>query len=194
MKIGVLSVQGAVTEHLRHLEQCNVESIAVKNRKTLQQVSGLIIPGGESTTIGKLISIFGLADLIRKRSNEGNLAIFGTCAGMILMARDISDGLPGQPSLNLMDVQVKRNAFGRQQESFEMELQFNSLDHPLTAIFIRAPIIEKTGSGVTVLASLPEGIVAARQDNLLATSFHPELVEDLRIHQYFIDMCHNLSF
>ncbi|MDY6827344.1 MAG: pyridoxal 5'-phosphate synthase glutaminase subunit PdxT [Bacillota bacterium] len=192
MKIGVLSVQGAVTEHLRHLEQCKVESIAVKNRNALCQVSGLIIPGGESTTIGKLISIFGLADSIRERSKEGNLAVFGTCAGMILMARDISDGLPGQPSLNLMDVQVKRNAFGRQRESFETELQFDSLTYPLTAVFIRAPIIEKAGPGVTVLASLPEGIVAARQDNLLATSFHPELVDDLRIHQYFIDMCCSL--
>ncbi|HED23641.1 MAG TPA: pyridoxal 5'-phosphate synthase glutaminase subunit PdxT [Firmicutes bacterium] len=189
MKIGVLAVQGAVTEHLRHLEQCNAESVAVKDRETLEQVSGLIIPGGESTTIGKLISIFGLVDPIRERSKEGRLAVFGTCAGMILLAENISDGLPGQPGLNLMDIQVKRNAFGRQRESFETELQFDSLDRSLTAVFIRAPIIEKTGPEVEILATLQEGIVAARQGKLLATSFHPELVGDLRIHRYFIEMC-----
>ncbi len=189
MKIGVLSVQGAVSEHIRHLELCGTEAVAVKDSETIKQVSGLIIPGGESTTIGKLIEIFGLADLIRKRNREGSLAVFGTCAGMILIARDITDGIQGQQRLGLMDIAVKRNAFGRQRESFETELDFETFETPLTAVFIRAPIIEATGSGVVTLAKLPEGIVAARQGNLLATSFHPELTTDLRVHRYFVQMC-----
>lgn len=189
MKVGVLSVQGAVSEHIRHLESCNVDAVAVKNCDSLNEVSGLIIPGGESTTIGKLIETFGLADLIRDRNRQGSLAVFGTCAGMVLIAREILDGIPGQPKLDLMDITVQRNAFGRQRESFETELSFNTFETSLTAVFIRAPIIEKTGSGVTVLASMPEGIVAARQKNILATSFHPELTDDLRVHQYFIEMC-----
>lgn len=189
MKVGVLAVQGAVSEHLKHLESCNVEAVSVKNSGILEEVSGLIIPGGESTTIGKLLEIFGLADLIRARVRQGNLAVFGTCAGMVLMAGEIMDGFKGQPKLGLMDISVLRNAFGRQRESFETELEFATFDHPLTAVFIRAPIIEKAGSGVEILAELPEGIVAARQGNLLATSFHPELTDDLRLHQYFIRMC-----
>jgi len=189
MKIGVLAVQGAVSEHIRHLERCNVDAVAVKNLESLNEVSGLILPGGESTTIGKLIEAFGLADLIRDRNRQGSLALFGTCAGMVLIAREILDGIPGQPKLDLMDITVQRNAFGRQRESFETELDFNSFESPLTAVFIRAPIIEKTGPGVKVLASMPEGIVAARQGNILTTSFHPELTDDLRVHQYFIEMC-----
>ncbi len=191
MKIGVLSVQGAVSEHIGHLENCDAEAIAVKNRESLNNVSGLIIPGGESTTIGKLIELFGLAEMIRERSRQGNLAVFGTCAGMILIAGSVTDGIRGQPKLGLMDIQVRRNAFGRQKESFETDLDFRTFNSPLTAVFIRAPIIEDTGAGVEVLAELPEGIVAARQGNLLATSFHPELTDDLRVHRYFINMCKN---
>lgn len=189
MIVGVLSVQGAVSEHLEHLKRCAVETAAVKNIESLNKVSGLIIPGGESTTIGKLLEIFGLAEEIRSRSLQGNLAVFGTCAGMVLMAREIMDGIKGQPKLALMDISVQRNAFGRQRESFETELVFDSFDSPLTAIFIRAPLIAKSGPGVEVLARVPEGIVAARQGNLLTTSFHPELTDDLRVHQYFIEMC-----
>ncbi len=189
MKIGVLSVQGAVIEHIRHLERCGVGAVAVKNRESLNGISGLIIPGGESTTIGKLIETFGLADLIRERNRQGNLAVFGTCAGMVLIARDIIAGSKEQPKLGLMDITVQRNAFGRQKESFETEVEFKSFDAPLTAVFIRAPIIEKAGPEIETLANMPEGIVAARQGNLLATSFHPELTDDLRVHQYFISMC-----
>jgi pyridoxal 5'-phosphate synthase pdxT subunit len=189
IRIGVLSVQGAVSEHLKALEQCNVEAVAVKNIESLNTVGGLIIPGGESTTIGKLIDIFGLAELIRARSRQGSLAVFGTCAGMVLMANKVSGGEEGQIKLNLMDISVKRNAFGRQRESFETELEFASFDSPIKAVFIRAPIITDSGSEVKVLAKTEEGVVAARQGNLLTTSFHPELTDDLRIHQYFIEMC-----
>lgn len=192
MIVGVLSVQGAVSEHLKHLERCAVETAAVKNIESLNKISGLIIPGGESTTIGKLLEIFGLAEAIRRRSLQENLAVFGTCAGMVLMAREIMDGIKGQPKLALMDISVQRNAFGRQRESFETELEFDSFDSPLTAVFIRAPLIAKSGPGVEVLARVPEGIVAARQGNLLTTSFHPELTDDLRVHQYFIEMCRNI--
>jgi len=192
MKIGVLSVQGAVSEHMNHLERCNVEAVAVKNAESLNEVKGLIVPGGESTTIGKLIDIFGLSDLIRSRNSQGKLAVFGTCAGMVLMASEVIDGIKEQPKLNLMDIGVQRNAFGRQRESFETELEFNSFKEPLTAVFIRAPLIVKTGEGVEVLSKMPEGIVAARQGHLLATSFHPELTDDLRVHRYFIEMCRNL--
>jgi pyridoxal 5'-phosphate synthase pdxT subunit len=174
MKVGVLSVQGAVSEHMSHLERCNIEAVAVKNSETLQEVSGLIIPGGESTTIGKLIEIFGLADQIRDRSRQGKLAVFGTCAGMVLMAKEILDGAKEQPRLSLMDVSVQRNAFGRQKESFETEIDFSPFDSPLTAVFIRAPIIETGGPGITVLSSMAEGIVAAREGSLLATSFCPQ--------------------
>ncbi len=189
IKIGVLSVQGAVSEHLKHLELCNIEARAVKDITSLSEVNGLIIPGGESTTIGKLIDIFGLADLIRERSRQGNLAVFGTCAGMVLMAREVMDGIEDQPKLALMDISVQRNAFGRQRESFETELEFDKFNHSLTAVFIRAPIINEVGNEVEVLSEMPEGIVAARQGNLLVTSFHPELTDDLRVHQYFIEMC-----
>ncbi|MDW7730456.1 MAG: pyridoxal 5'-phosphate synthase glutaminase subunit PdxT [Bacillota bacterium] len=189
MKIGVLSVQGAVSEHLGHLNKCGVEAVAIKNIATLDEVSGLVIPGGESTTIGKLIEIFGLAESIKKRSLEGSLAIFGTCAGMVLMAREISDGTNNQPILGLLDIKVKRNAFGRQRESFETEIEFDSFAYPLIGVFIRAPIIEKTGDGVEVLAKMPEGIIAAQKGNLLTTSFHPELTDDLRVHQYFAEIC-----
>ncbi len=192
MKIGVLAIQGAVSEHIRHLEHCGVEAVAVKNRESLNKASGLIIPGGESTTIGKLIDIFGLADLIRERNRQGSLAVFGTCAGMVLVAQNILDGIREQPRLDLMDISVQRNAFGRQKESFETELDFKSFNSPLTAVFIRAPIIEKASPAVETLAVLPEGIVAARQGSLLATSFHPELTDDLRVHHFFINICKEL--
>ncbi len=192
MIIGVLSIQGAVSEHLNHLEQCSVEAIPVKNKESLAAVSGLIIPGGESTTIGKLIEITGLAAPIRERSNNGTLAVFGTCAGMVLMARAVADGSQAQPKLDLMDTRVKRNAFGRQRESFETELNFKGLDTPLPGVFIRSPIILEAGAAVEVLASMPEGIVAARQANLLATSFHPELTGDFRVHRLFVEICERL--
>jgi pyridoxal 5'-phosphate synthase pdxT subunit len=192
MKIGVLAVQGAISEHLRHLTRCGAEALAIKEISALDQVSGLIIPGGESTTIGKLIEIFGLAESIKNRCCDGSLAVFGTCAGMVLMAEEVTDGLPDQPHLNLMSIKVKRNAFGRQRESFETKLQFDSFESDLTGVFIRAPKIEETGENVEVLARLEEGIVAARQGLMLTTSFHPELTDDLRVHLYFMEICKSI--
>jgi pyridoxal 5'-phosphate synthase pdxT subunit len=192
MKVGVLAVQGAVSEHLSHLGRCGIDAVAVKEKTALDKVSGLIIPGGESTTIGKLLETFGLANSIRERCCDGSLAVFGTCAGMVLMAEEVTDGLPDQPHLGLMKIKVKRNAFGRQRESFETELQFNSFEPALTAVFIRAPKIEKAAAGVEVLARLEEDIVAARQGLMLTTSFHPELTDDLRVHRYFIEICKSI--
>jgi len=192
MKIGVLSIQGAVSEHLKHLEQCSVEAVPVKNNHSLAEVDGLVIPGGESTTIGKLIEISGLGAPIRERSKNGTLAVFGTCAGLVLMAGAVVDGSRDQPRLDLMNTKVKRNAFGRQRESFETELDFKGLEAPLPGVFIRSPIIMEAGDDVEILASLPEGIVAARQANLLATSFHPELTGDYRVHRLFVEICERL--
>jgi pyridoxal 5'-phosphate synthase pdxT subunit len=192
MKVGVLAVQGAVSEHLSHLRRCGIDAVAVKEKTALDKVSGLIIPGGESTTIGKLLDTFGLANSIRERCCDGSLAVFGTCAGMVLMAEEVTDGLPGQPHLGLMKIKVKRNAFGRQRESFETELQFNSFEPALTAVFIRAPKIEEAAAGVEVLARLEEDIVAAKQGLMLTTSFHPELTDDLRVHRYFIEICKSI--
>ncbi len=193
MKIGVLAIQGAVAEHLKLLERCGVHAVPVKDPEALESTAGLIIPGGESTTIGKLLEQYKLAEPIRKRSAQKTLAVFGTCAGMVLMAREISDGIAGQPKLGLLDIKVRRNAFGRQRESFETELNFHSFDRPLAGVFIRAPIVEEAGPDVKVLASLPEGTVAVRQGGLLAVSFHPELTDDLRVHGYFVKMCANIK-
>ncbi len=189
MKIGVLSIQGAVSEHLDRLEETGVEALPVNKEASLNLVCGLVIPGGESTTIGKLISASGLAEPIATGVRNKKLALFGTCAGMVLMASSVVDGAEEQPKLDLMDISVRRNAFGRQRESFETSLEFKPFEKPLTGVFIRSPLIVETGVGVDILAELPEGIVAARQDNLLAVSFHPELTDDLRIHRYFIEMC-----
>lgn len=192
MKIGVLSVQGAVSEHLKMLKLCGLEALPVSEKNSLSEVKGLIIPGGESTTIGKLIEEAGLAETIKNRSRDGSLAVFGTCAGMVLMAGEVTDGLENQPKLELMNIKVKRNAFGRQRESFETVLDFADFEKPLPGVFIRSPIIEEASAEVNILAKLPEGAVAARQGNMLTTAFHPELTDDLRVHQYFIDICKEL--
>jgi len=189
MKIGVLSIQGAVSEHLSHIARCDVEAVPVKTKEILCEVSGLVIPGGESTTIGKLIEISGLAAPIRERAHSGTLALFGTCAGLVLLAQEVLDGTKNQPKLELMNTRVKRNAFGRQRESFETKLEVKGFTSPLVGVFIRAPIIVEAGEDVEELARLPEGIVAARQGNLLAVSFHPELTDDRRMHQLFVEMC-----
>lgn len=189
MKIGVLSIQGAVSEHISHLARCGVEAVPVKTREALSEVSGLVIPGGESTTIGKLIEASGLAAPIREQAQNGALALFGTCAGLVLLAREVLDGTNEQPKLELMNTRVKRNAFGRQRESFETELEVKGFTSPLVGVFIRAPIIVEAGAGVEELARLPEGIVAARQGNLLAVSFHPELTDDPGMHRLFVEMC-----
>ena len=187
MKIGVLAAQGAFAEHIAVLRQLNAEAIPVRLPHQLAGLDGLIIPGGESTTISKLLSDYSLTDEIKDLASSG-MPIFGTCAGLILMAKEISDA-HAEP-LKLMDIEVKRNAFGRQKESFETELSIPAIgDKPFHAVFIRAPLIEAVNGNVEILAKLDSGnIVAVRQDNLLAASFHPELTDDPRFHQYFIDI------
>jgi len=190
MKIGVLAVQGAFIEHEQMLQRIGAEPVEVRLPAHLEGLDGLIIPGGESTTIGRMIEKWGLLEPIQALARSG-LPVWGTCAGMILMAKEVVDGVPGQPLLGLMDVTVRRNAFGRQVDSFETDLEVPALgDPPFRAVFIRAPLIERVGEGVEVLARLEDGtVVAVRQGNLLATSFHPELTEDERFHRYFVGLC-----
>lgn len=187
MKIGVLAAQGAFAEHIKVLNQLDTEARPVRLPRELKGVDGLIIPGGESTTISRLIAAYELEDEIKALAREGK-PVFGTCAGMILLSGDISGNTTRV--LGLMDIRVKRNAFGRQRDSFETELAIPALgDKPYLAVFIRAPLIERCGDGVEVLAKLGEGaIVAARQGKILVTAFHPELTGDLRFHRYFLDM------
>ncbi len=187
MKIGVLASQGAFIEHIEKLRQLGVEAMPVRLPEELEGLDGLIIPGGESTSIGRLMRDYKLTQTIRDKVKDG-MPVFGTCAGMILMARK-SSGADFEP-LGLMDITVKRNAFGRQRESFETELNVPALGtKPFPGVFIRAPLIEQANGKVEVLAQLADGtIVAAREGKMLALSFHPELTDDLRFHQYFLEL------
>jgi 5'-phosphate synthase pdxT subunit len=187
MRIGVLAVQGAFVEHIAALEKLDVEALPVRLPAELAGLDGLVIPGGESTTISQLMLDYNLASGIRNMAERG-LTIMGTCAGMILLAREPSD--PKVRPLGLMDITVKRNAFGRQRESFEAELAIPALgEKPFPGIFIRAPIIEQANGSAEVLSRLDnDTIVAARQERLLASAFHPELTNDLRFHKYFVDI------
>ncbi|MDQ6694713.1 MAG: pyridoxal 5'-phosphate synthase glutaminase subunit PdxT [Chloroflexota bacterium] len=189
MKIGVLALQGAFREHIEALKQLGAEAVEVRLPEHLEGIDGLIIPGGESTAIGKLAVKYGLQEAIRLFAEAGK-PLYGTCAGMILLSTDATRAGRDQPLLGVMDVQVERNAFGRQVDSFETDLAVPVLgDKPFPAIFIRAPKIGKVGTNVQVLAKLPDGVpVAARQGNMIVTSFHPELTEDLRFHKYFLEM------
>lgn len=187
MKIGVLAAQGAFIEHVAALERLNVTASEVRLPGELNGLDGLIIPGGESTTISKLMHDFGLTEKVKALAKEG-LPVFGTCAGMILLANKIIGG--SVEPLGLMDITVRRNAFGRQVDSFEVELPIPVLGKkPFPCVFIRAPLIEEVRDGAEVLARLPdERCVAVRQAQFLALSFHPELTTDLRFHQYFLDI------
>lgn len=187
MRVGVLALQGAFREHQKALSECGVDSALIKKPGQLAGISALIIPGGESTTIGKLLKEFGLLGPIKKMGEEG-LPIFGTCAGMILLAKDIADS--EQPRLGLMDIAVERNAFGRQVESFEADTDVPDLGpKPFRTVFIRAPYILSVKSGVEVLARYDSKIIFARQGKFLAAAFHPELTGDLRVHRYFLKNC-----
>ena len=188
--VGVLALQGAFDAHVRRLTDLGLESRLVKNISELDDLDGIILPGGESTTMSNLLVTSGLGDELGRRLHDG-LPVFGTCAGMIMMARTIQDGRPDQISLDAMDIQVRRNGYGRQNDSFEQDISVTSLDSPFHALFIRAPIIESFGDGVEVLASVNEHPVLVRQANALASSFHPELVSDLRVHEIFLSMIHN---
>lgn len=188
MKIGVLALQGAFAEHIAVLRKLGVEAVEVRLPEQLDGLDGLIIPGGESTSITLLMKNYRIADVIGRLAKSG-FPIFGTCAGMIVLARELSDAGGVEP-VGAMDIKVTRNAFGRQVDSFEAELAVPAIGkEPFTAVFIRAPLIESAGKAVEVLAKLDDGtVVAARQGKLLVTSFHPELTDDARIHKYFLDM------
>jgi 5'-phosphate synthase pdxT subunit len=187
MKIGVLALQGAFIEHITILRRLKVEALPVRLPQELIGLDGLIIPGGESTSITRLMLSYDLMNEIRNLAKNG-LPIFGTCAGMVLLAREISDS--DVEPVGVMDMVVRRNAFGRQKDSFETELLIPVLgEKPFPGVFIRAPVIEQVNSKVKVLARLDDGtIVAARQGKLLASAFHPELTNDLRFHQYFLSI------
>mgnify|MGYP005845713503 CR=1 FL=1 len=186
-RIGVLALQGAFTEHIEMLRRIGAEAVPVRLPRELEAVNGVVIPGGESTTIGKLMVRYELAPALKKLIADG-LPVLGTCAGMILLAREVTD--LNEYSLGVLDISVRRNAFGRQVDSFETDLPMPALGgSPFHAVFIRAPWIERVGKGVEVLASLPDGRpVAARSGNLVAAAFHPELALDTRFHRYFLNI------
>ena len=187
MRIGVLALQGAFREHRRVLEQLGAETIEVRHPRDLDGLDGLVIPGGESTTIRLLMEEFGLAEPLRDRIAEG-LPVLGTCAGMIVLSKRIEgETLPG---LDALDVDVRRNAFGRQVDSFETDLDFPSLgDEPFHAVFIRAPVVASVGPDVDVLARLDDGrIVGVREGSIIGVAFHPELTDDARLHAYFLQL------
>jgi 5'-phosphate synthase pdxT subunit len=184
-RVGVLALQGDFREHLHLLEALGVGPVSVKTPEGLAGVDALIIPGGESTTIGKMATRFGLIQPLRD-SIEAGLPTYGTCAGLILLAGAVTEG--DQPLIGALDVVVRRNAFGRQNESFEADLDVEGLDEPFHAVFIRAPWVEKVGSEVEVLADVDDHPVMVRQGKVLATSFHPELTGDARIHRMLLEL------
>jgi 5'-phosphate synthase pdxT subunit len=192
VKIGVLALQGDVREHIQSLSDCGVDALAVKTKSEIENISALVIPGGESTTIAKLARSFDLFDLIKDRI-KGGMPTYGSCAGMILLSDVIEDAIIGQESFGGIDMVVKRNAFGRQVDSFETDLKFKGItDPPVRAVFIRAPWVESVGENVEVLAEISDSAgqrhsVAVRQGHLLATSFHPELTGDNRVHKFFVE-------
>jgi 5'-phosphate synthase pdxT subunit len=189
--VGVLALQGDVVEHVRALRLAGARPVTVRRPDELHAVDGLVIPGGESTTMWKLAVIFELVEPLRKRIS-GGLPVFGSCAGMIMLADRLLDGIGGQETLGGIDMTVRRNAFGRQVDSFEADITLAGLagDGPLRAVFIRAPWVEETGQDVEVLGRDPGTgrIVAVRQGPALATAFHPELTGDPRVHKLFVDM------
>ena len=187
MNVGVLAIQGDFAEHIAVLKRLGVQGREIRLPDQFADIDGLIIPGGESTTLSRLMNIYDLREPITRMANEGK-AIWGTCAGMIMMAKEITEEDP--VPLGLMDIGVLRNAFGRQVDSFEQDLTINQLDQvPFHGVFIRAPAIIRVGQEVDVMASLPDGQpVAVCQDKLMATAFHPELTGDNRLHRYFLDM------
>lgn len=179
-------MQGAFIEHCRSLEECGCRAVEVRWPQQLDEVDGLIIPGGESTTIGKLLELYGFPSVIKEKIQAG-MPVYGTCAGLILLAQDIVES--DQPRLGMMDISVLRNGYGRQVDSFEAELDIEALgEPPFRGVFIRAPLITRVGPGVRVLGSFDGAPVVAREGNLLVSSFHPELTGDVRLHRYFVEM------
>ena len=189
LKIGVLALQGDFKEHIEMLKKCNVSAAEVRLPEDLQDVDGLIIPGGESTTIGNLMQRHNLGIEIIKRHKQ-DMAIYGTCAGAILLAKNIAGST--QPRLNLLDISVKRNHYGRQVDSFEAGLNIDKIGK-FNGIFIRAPVIEKVNNGISVLSELNNKPVLIQKNNLLASTFHPELTNDKRVHEYFVEIVKKIS-
>ncbi len=186
MKVGVLALQGDVREHVSSLIACGVDPISVRRASEIDQIDALVLPGGESTTIAQLAEVFGIYDQLKSRIAAG-MPVYGSCAGMILLANEILDAKVGQKTFGGLNITVRRNAFGRQVDSFESDITFADGSNDLIrAVFIRAPWVEKVGEGVEVLATVDNYAVAVRSKTLLATSFHPELTGDFRIHRYFI--------
>ena len=192
--VGVLALQGDVREHLRALTACAVDVRAVRRPADLEGLDGIVLPGGESTTIDKLSRIFGLREPLIEALDAG-LPAYGSCAGMILLAKNVLDGTQDQKTFGALDITVRRNAFGRQVESFEADVDLVGIaGGPMHAVFIRAPWVERIDNGVEILgAVVPPGlveskIIAVRHENVMATSFHPEVTDDLRIHRYFVDV------
>ena len=187
MKVGVLALQGDVREHIHSLQECDVQAFPVRRSSEIESVDALIVPGGESTTIAQLAEVFGVYQLIKSRIGQG-MPVYGSCAGMILLAKEILDAKVGQKSFGGLDITVRRNAFGRQVDSFESDIAFaDGSTDLIRAVFIRAPWVEKVGESVQILASVESHPVAVRSRTALATSFHPELTGDNRIHRYFIE-------
>ena len=185
-KVGVLALQGAVREHASALTELGAHVVEIRTPEHLAAVDALVLPGGESTTMSMLLQSSGLFDPIQERLRDG-MPAFGTCAGLILLASDVLDGRPDQRSFGVIDVSVRRNAFGRQVDSFETDLDIEGLAGPFHAVFIRAPAVERTGEGVDVLAEVDGAAVLCRQGPVLAAAFHPELSGDLRLHELFLD-------
>ena len=193
LTIGVLAVQGDVREHVRVLTSLGAQAHGIRRPTELSDLDGLVIPGGESTTMDKLVRAFDLFDPLRALI-AGGLPVYGSCAGMIMLADRIAEGRPDQQTLGGLDITVRRNAFGRQVDSFEEDIDFVGLDGgPVRAVFIRAPWVEDAGDGVDVLARAAGKIVAVRQGALLATSFHPEVTGDTRVHELFVEMCKDVQ-
>ena len=185
IKIGVLALQGAVREHVQSLQSPGVEVVVIKKVEQLGEIDGLVLPGGESTTMRRLIDKYHFFEPLKIFAQSGK-PVFGTCAGLILMANRLVGQETGH--LEIIDMLVERNAFGRQRESFEAELMVKGIAEDITAVFIRAPLIKEVGDGVEVLSKFNGEIVAVRQEQFLACSFHPELTDDSRFHQYFVDI------
>jgi 5'-phosphate synthase pdxT subunit len=194
ISVGVFGAQGAISEHVtsmkKALEENNISGnvIVIKNKKQLNEINALIIPGGESTTISKILFNSGLCEVLLKRIKNSDLPIMGTCAGCVILASKLSDNFNDIKLLSAINMQVKRNAFGRQRESFEKNINIKGFSKPFNAVFIRAPVIEKVWGNCEILAKIDKKIIMAREDSFLALSFHPELTDDLSVHKYFLDM------
>jgi 5'-phosphate synthase pdxT subunit len=187
MRVGVLALQGDFREHIQSLLACEVEAVAVKRAAEIESVDALVLPGGESTTIAQLAEVFGIFELLKSKIKNG-MPVYGSCAGMILLAGEILDAKAGQKSFGGLDITVRRNAFGRQVDSFESDIAFaDGSPELMRAVFIRAPWVERVAGSVQVLATADAHPVAVRSETALATSFHPELTGDHRIHRYFIE-------